>query len=728
MSGLYRMERRRATLARTLPHWWVALAVAIGLLALACAEPVAAQTADPEASTAAAEEPTEIRELRRLLASQAVQDWLAETPPPAAETTARERDVEDGLSLAVQRMAERRALLAEALPNLPGEMAAALGRLTAYIAAHGILLVALMLGGLVAVGLAAEWRFMRVTRNLRKSVLGSREDTIGERLKKLGQRLMLALSALAIFSVATLGALALLPMPERVEAVAWRILVAVILFRGVLLLLRIVLAPNAPERRVVPLPDALAAFWMPRLATLAGILIVGWTTIWFFRLLDLPPASLRAIALLFGFVLAITALVILWQRRHDDPELPQPTLARNLAWSGYVILTFGLWFVGLDYLTALVLITGLLLLSINVVNRAVNHLLREVDDPEGAGGTRPPSVTAAVIERGARSVLILTAGAALFWSWGVGFDALVTGEVRGAALIRVVIYLIVVLAIFDFIWHVARTAIDTYIEAAPDEDGTAEEKRRRARLRTVLPILRSTLQVTLVVIALLMALSALGMNVGPLIAGAGVMGAAIAFGSQSLVRDVVSGVFYLLDDAFRVGEYIIVDKAKGTVESFSIRSVQLRHHRGAVYTIPFGSLGAIQNVSRDWVIVKLGISVPFGTDLGKVKKVVKGVSAELLEDPELGPAFLEPLKSQGADEISDHGITVRIKFMAKPGQQFTIRRRANALLEQRLKEAGITLAYPTVRVIGHDDDAGADAAAAQAAIVAAKHAGAERPA
>ena len=138
------------------------------------------------------------------------------------------------------------------------------------------------------------------------------------------------------------------------------------------------------------------------------------------------------------------------------------------------------------------------------------------------------------------------------------------------------------------------------------------------------------LAIVIGLIAVMMVLSGLGVQIGPLIAGAGIFGVAIGFGSQTLVKDVISGVFYMMDDAFRVGEYIQAGSYKGTVESFSIRSVKLRHHRGPVFTVPFGSLGAIENMSRDWVIDKFTISVSYDTDINKVRKMVKGVGAALL--------------------------------------------------------------------------------------------------
>jgi small-conductance mechanosensitive channel len=168
-----------------------------------------------------------------------------------------------------------------------------------------------------------------------------------------------------------------------------------------------------------------------------------------------------------------------------------------------------------------------------------------------------------------------------------------------------------------------------------------EEERRRARVRTLPPILRTVL---LAVMAVLMALSALGVQIGPLIAGAGVVGVAVGFGSQILVKDVISGVFYLLDDAFRVGEHIESGSIRGTVEGFPLRSVKLRHHRGYLHT------------------------VPFDTDLAQVKKVVKQVSKEIMADPDLAKGILEPPEvaaGRGGDERLRHAGPGEIQGQAR---------------------------------------------------------------
>ena len=272
--------------------------------------------------------------------------------------------------------------------------------------------------------------------------------------------------------------------------------------------------------------------------------------------------------------------------------------------------------------------------------------------------------------------------------------------------------------IADFFWHVAKAAIDAKLaETADPGVATTPEARRRARLRTLLPIFRNMLFVVVVVVAAMMALSALGVEIGPLIAGASVIGVAIGFGAQTFVRDVIAGMFYLLDDAFRVGEYIQSGNYKGTVEGFSIRSVRLRHQRGPIFTVPFGLLGAVENMSRDWVIDKITLGVTYDTDLDLARKLIKQVGLELAEEPDFAPMILQPLKMQGVDAFGDFAIQLRAKMMTLPGEQFMIRRAAYARIKKAFDANGIKFAFPTVQVAGDKDPAIAAAAAAKEALM-----------
>ncbi|HSA79827.1 MAG TPA: mechanosensitive ion channel family protein, partial [Geminicoccaceae bacterium] len=136
----------------------------------------------------------------------------------------------------------------------------------------------------------------------------------------------------------------------------------------------------------------------------------------------------------------------------------------------------------------------------------------------------------------------------------------------------------------------------------------------------------------------------------------------------------------------------------GTVEGISIRSLRVRHHRGALHTVPYGELKSLTNHSRDWVIVKLEFLVTYDTDVEPVRRLIKRIGQEMLEDPELGPNFIEPLKSQGIHQLADHGLLVRAKFTSKPGEQFTIKREALQRIKHEFDAAGIKFAYPTVTI------------------------------
>ncbi|TMV08807.1 mechanosensitive ion channel family protein [Ruegeria sediminis] len=248
------------------------------------------------------------------------------------------------------------------------------------------------------------------------------------------------------------------------------------------------------------------------------------------------------------------------------------------------------------------------------------------------------------------------------------------------------------------LWINRRLAQEQTAAQTQDEEAGEGGGAGGSRLATVLPLLRVTAQVGIAVIFGLLALGALGLDITPLLAGAGILGLAIGFGAQKLVSDIVGGIFFLIDDAFRVGEYVDVGGTAGTVEKISIRSMQLRHHRGAVHTIPYGEIQKLTNYSRDWVIMKLKFTVPFDTDPNKVKKIFKKIGAEMMEDPIHKDGFLQPFKSQGVFDFDDVGMIIRGKFMAKPGTQFTIRKEIYNRVKRAFNEAGIDFARREVRV------------------------------
>jgi small-conductance mechanosensitive channel len=257
---------------------------------------------------------------------------------------------------------------------------------------------------------------------------------------------------------------------------------------------------------------------------------------------------------------------------------------------------------------------------------------------------------------------------------------------------------IVVVLVADLIWVWARTVIDGKL-AAISKRAKAEGTDPSARLATLLPLLRKVILVLLVGLAALTMLASLGINIGPLLAGAGVIGIAIGLGAQTLVRDVVSGIFYLLADSFRVGEYVQFGEVRGTVEGNSLRFLRIRHHRGAVYTVPFGEIKWLVNHSRDWAIMKLEFRLPFETDLALVTTIVDKIGAELMADPEIGIHIIEPLQSRGVIRTEEFNMVLGVKCMTKANKgRFDIRREAYHRIRDAFDEHGIAFARRDMKV------------------------------
>jgi moderate conductance mechanosensitive channel len=246
------------------------------------------------------------------------------------------------------------------------------------------------------------------------------------------------------------------------------------------------------------------------------------------------------------------------------------------------------------------------------------------------------------------------------------------------------------------LWTVLSAIIDEKMPppAAPgDED---EIPGSASRLDTLLPLLRNTLLIGLAVVAVIVALATLGLDIGPLLAGLGVLGIAVGFGAQSLVRDIISGIFFLMEDAFRVGEYIDTGRLRGTVEGMSLRSVRLRHQNGQVHTIPFGQVLSVTNYSRDWSVVKFNLHLEPAADIETVRKTIKRVGEELQEDPEVGAEFIQPLKMQGVVDVLQTYLVVRCKFTATPLRPTYLQRMALRRLIDAFAGAEIHFAAPNV--------------------------------
>ena len=681
--------------------------LAIGMLFWAAQPtPALAQQTPPSAAEPA---PAKVKELLDLLADPAVRDWLVKQRTAPAVAPPADAPSSPSLRERVASVREHLATLATAVPTVPEQLERAGNILMLELDEHGLLRVLVLIACFVALGIGAEWLYYYFGARVERWIVGLSLDSIEQRLRAVVVRLAYGIGIVAAFALGSVGAFLVFDWPPLLGEIVLSYLVALLIVRLALVASRFILAPGGERFRILPMTTEAAHFWHRRLALFVGWLTIGWVTVNLLGTLGVASDVLRIVAYTLGLGLLIIGLEAVWRRPRPHPE-GAPARGRfsgaaiPALLSVYFVLLWLLWVASAMPLFWLAVVIVGLPLAMVATQRAVNHILRPPGAVDAAMAT--PGLYAVSLGRGLRAALIVGAVLLLANAWHVDLAEMTAGDTLTTRLVRGALNIVVIALVADFAWHMMKAMIDRKLgesQAAAQTDG--EEARRQARLRTLLPILRNVLFVVLVVMALLMALASVGIEIGPLIAGAGVVGVAIGFGAQTLVRDIFSGMFYLLDDAFRVGEYIQSGSYKGVVESFSLRSIKLRHHRGPLYTVPFGVLGAIQNMSRDWVIDKLSVGVTYDTDVDKVKKLVKQVGKELAAVPEFAPHILEPLKMQGVEQFGDFAIQIRMKIKTKPGEQFTIRRRALVMIKKAFDANGVKFAFPTVTVAGGDPSA-----------------------
>lgn len=495
---------------------------------------------------------------------------------------------------------------------------------------------------------------------------------------------------------------------------------------------RFLLAPNHPERRLMPLPRADHHFRMLMAYTL--IAMIAASSVLLSERAGVGRAPVAGLFTIAAFVVTGFKLFWFYDARHDlqglilsNSEQPGPML-RLLAlvapWF-YAAVAIVIWMVsrasvrmleGVRW-TEAAAITQIVVVLAPVIACGVRNYLacRRARQAETGAATPQSAAQARAGEAAATGLVWAVAFYLLARLWaGFAFDmdspefSALSRRAGGVAALLFVGWVAIVYL---------RSLFDAYaprrIAIGPaDEDAMPLEAQTASRLGTVLPVLRGVVLGAVAGLTGLVVLSRLGVDIGPLLAGFGILGLAISFGSQALVRDIVSGFFFMIEDAFRVGEYVDTGRLKGTVEKISLRSVQLRHQSGQVHTVPFGQIPSLTNASRDWATIKFNIRLDRSADIEKARKTIKKVGLALLEDPEYGPHFIAQLKMQGVADIDDTAVIIRLKFTAKPAHGSMLQRECLKRVYRALNEADVPFASNAVTVRGSEASARSGVAAA----------------
>ncbi|WP_405231077.1 mechanosensitive ion channel family protein [Lentisalinibacter salinarum] len=275
-------------------------------------------------------------------------------------------------------------------------------------------------------------------------------------------------------------------------------------------------------------------------------------------------------------------------------------------------------------------------------------------------------------------------------TWGAGIGGLLATDI-GSRLAETSVAIGLILIVTAVLWNAADLVIQRLLRVATR---SLDRERSARRLDTLVPLLRSVLQATIGVLAALLLLSELGVNIGPLLAGAGILGLAIGFGAQTLVKDLITGVTILLEDGATVGDVVEVAGHAGVVEEMRIRVIQLRDLAGNVHLVPYSDVTTIKNFTKEFSYYLFEIGVAYREDTDEVCDVLRELSDEMQQDEKYGPDIMEPLEILGVDQFADSAVIIKARMKTKPIRQWAIGREFNRRMKKRFDERNIEIPFP----------------------------------
>jgi len=609
---------------------------------------------------------------------------------------------------------------------------------------------------IIALGLVLRWLFLRNTADIRKNLINAVQLGKLQFFGRLLSRILLDAIGIGVYVLTTFILFVLIYREGKpsYDIVSLYLIVSYYIM-AFLFGARIIFSPKAASLRLFPMEDRDASFmynWVVRIVLIVGI-IAGTSLI--LRNFSVNKQLYLMTYSSAGIVVILALVVMIWQSRkrvaqailaQDADQGPgKGSLRAGFAGNWhffamlFVLVAGGIWVAKVlneENVTVVSLIISIFLIPIVIgVDQWVQRLLKiasgESRETIDLSGDAPPESEEQpepagkmdianyipLIRRFFRIFLVVFLFFGSLRLWGIDIAV-------GRMFTRSALSILLILLLSFITWQLIKSRIDQKIkEEMPDDDGEAEEGGAGgSRMGTLLVLLRKFVFVVMFVLVALIILASMGVNIGPLIAGAGVFGLALGFGAQTLVKDIISGVFFLIDDAFRVGDFIETGGTTGSVEQISLRSLRLRNARGPVHTIPFGDMGTVTNMSRDYIITKLDFRVRYDTNVDQVRKIIKKINLQIAQDPEMGPNLLDKIKSQGVKELDDSAMVMRLKFKTIPGEQFVIRREVFRMIQESFRENGIEFAHRNVTVYlppgeeaGEHDKKAIEAGAAAAA-------------
>lgn len=648
-----------------------------------------------------------IQQLQALKAAQAAESGATEAESIGAVLLS-------SLSEQVRQISDALVTTATAVLDLPRLTSRTAAQLADPTVRARWLEVLLKIGFILAAALAADWLVVRLLRRP-LYVLESRSvASFWMRIPIELARLLLELLPIAVFITVVYGVLPATKPSEVTRLVALTIINAYVATRVVGAAARALLSPKAAGLRVIPVSDETANYiiiWLRRLTVVSAY---GYFLTEAALLLGLPvhvyDLLLRAVGLV---VVAMLAILILqnrvavrgWLIGEARPGV-WTSLRQRIAevWHflaiAYVFAIYVVWILsiagGFRFLFRATILTIVVVALARLFTTALRRLVVRGFALSLELKLRFPGLEARAnrylpfFEAVLRGAIYLIFALALLEIWGLHAFGWLTSDL-GRRVFASVATIVIVLVVAMALSEIVNELIERYIRR---RQGQWRDAERHARLQTLLPLLRNAFRVLLVVMVALIVLSELGLNIAPLLAGAGVVGLAIGFGAQTLVKDVITGIFILVEDTISIGDVVDVGGHAGVVEAMTIRSIRLRDFSGAVHTIPFSAVATVKNLTKDFSYAVFDVGVGYQEDVDRVIAVLRDVGAELQTDDVFRRSILEPIEVVGLDQFGESAVIIRARIKTRPIKQWEVGREFNRRLKRAFDEKGIEIPFP----------------------------------
>lgn len=564
----------------------------------------------------------------------------------------------------------------------------------------------------------------------RRLLAGARRRLAGRATGSFLSRALLTVAAVLIDLVPVVAfyvvAQILLPLfsPHPAAVIAARMLIeASVVARVILVLARGMLAPQEPAFRLVRLTDESANYAYIWVRRISGFAVYGWYTAAAAGALGLPVAGVAVLLKLVGLALVAQAVMLILQLRqpvrerlgHDGPFARLADVWHVLA-IVYVAGVYAIWTfragVGFGFLLRATVATVALVFAARFVETAALHLLDRAFRLRAETRALYPHLEQRAnrylpVFRGVvQAAIWITAAVLLAEMWGVDLVEWLV-EPFGRRVLAAIVQIGVVLAGAVLLLEFVNAAIERHLSRQP---GAPTARSQRAR--TLLPLLRAVVRIAVGVVVVLIVLSQIGVDIAPLLAGAGVVGLAIGFGSQKLVQDVITGLFILMEDTVSVGDVADVGGGHvGVVEAVTIRTIRLRDLAGAVHVVPFSDVTSVTNLSKDFAFAVIDAGVAYREDTDEVVAVLQDIGRSLQDDPAFANDILAPLEVLGVDQFGDNAVVIRVRMKTLPLRRWPVQREFNRRMKKAFDAQGIEIPFPQQTVwVGEPKAKGAIAA------------------